>query len=72
MSIFLPFARNIINFVFEMFTAILLLRNQLEIFWSSTFTKFMSSGKLLCSARHEVSSANKKVARFVTVKRSLI
>ena len=72
MLICLPLVRNIINLVFEMLTAILLLRNQFAIFWSSSLTKLIRSGKFLFSARHEVSSANKNVAKLVIENKSLI
>ena len=68
----LPLVLNIINLVFEMLTAILLLRNQFAIFWSSSLTKLIRSGKFLFSARHEVSSANKNVARLVIENKLLI
>ena len=67
-SIFLPFVRNILYFVFAMFTAILLLLNQFANFLSSLFTKVISSGRFLFSARHDVSSANKNVANLVAEK----
>ena len=65
MSIFLPLVLNIMNLVLEMLTAILMLLNQLATFSSSSFTKLISSGRFLFSARQEVSAANKNVARLL-------
>ena len=67
-----PWERNIIYFVFEVFTAILFARNQLATFCSSVFTNSIKILRFWCLDRHEPSSANREVNREVHRWKSLM
>ena len=63
---------KIIYLVLEMFSAILLARNQFASLFISMFILLISSGRLLPEIKLEVSSAKRKVSNSVALGRSFM